>query len=199
MDNTIATEAEKDRRGEQDRLTEATRAYYEELHNAWLELQQRCRDAQAECMKTISEANSRATHAAAHERFGKAQRACVIVEQTAAMGGPPDAWDQVKRAQDEYREAAKAVSDLRDGTQRRVNDAHREYTESVKRASADVQKRYESAFRAYLSAQQSAWMELDINTLDPSTVAELGRNLMAIGANAHHNLGKAQMPGFPGS
>lgn len=173
-------------------LSEATHAYYDELNNAWIELNQRGHDAQVELSKKLAEVNANRAIAAAHERCGQAQHTYALTQRAVASGGPPEAWHHFKRAQEEYLEASKEISTLEGDRQRRINEAHIEHAETLKQASINVRNRYEAAFRTYLTVYKSIWSELDVNSLDPNTAIELGNNLLTVASNSRFNLGNGQ-------
>lgn len=169
-------------------LGKATQAYTEELHNAWVALNNAGRDAQHELLAKISAANASVAGAATHERFARAHHTYMTVQRAVTTGGSPEAWQHFKNAQGEYFDASKEISNLRTTAQSRIDDANREYAKALRDASTEVQKRYDAAFRTYLAAQQAALKELDVNAVDPGTLVEIGRNLMQVGDNARIHL-----------
>ena len=172
-------------------LGKARRAYNEELHNAWLALHNAGRDAQNELHAKIIAANTSMNDGPLQERFARAHNTYMTTQRAIMMGGSPEAWQQFKTAQDDFVELDKQATNLRDAARSRVDEANQEYAKSLKDASAEVQKRYEAAFRTFLAAQQTAFKEMDVNTIDPVTLIEIGRNLIEVGDNARFNLSKS--------
>lgn len=172
-------------------LSKATRAYTEELHHAWVALNNAARDAQHELIGKITTANAAVASASTHERVARAHHTYSATQQAIAKGGSPEAWQQFKSAQGEYFEASKEASNLRDNTQRLIDDANQEYAKSLRDAKLEVQKRYDAAFRAFIAAQQAAFRDLDVNAVDPGMLIEIGRSLMQVGESARMNLARA--------
>jgi hypothetical protein len=167
----------------------AARAYMEEVHEAWVALNNAGRDAQHELFSKMSAGNAAmAGGSAPNERLARAHQTYAFVQRAVAAGGPPEAWQQFKAAQEEYFEANKEASALRESVRSRLEDANQQYAKALKDASAEVQKRYEAAFRAFLAAQQAAFKDLDVNAVAPEVLIEIGRNLIQIGENARVNL-----------
>jgi hypothetical protein len=172
-------------------LGNAMRAYTDELHNAWVALNNASRDAQHELLAKITTANAAVAKSSTHERGARAHQTYMAAQQALTRSGSAEAWQQFKSAQGEYFEASKEASTLRDATQRLIDDANQEYTKSLRDARIEVQKRYDAAFRTFVAAQQAAFRDLDVNAVDPGMLIEIGRNLMQVGESARMNLARA--------
>lgn len=142
----------------QDIWEETRRGGQEASRKYWADLQ----EAQLATQQAVHDANR--THVKAVQEIG-------------------DDADRHKRSLEAHRSYQLAVHQVSIDSQRGWDAAATDYQDTVSASRSTFQKRCEEAYREYLKTVRNAWAKVDLDAVDPGSLAQVASSL---GGAAHH-------------
>ena len=151
------------------------------FEDAYYTYTQAVRDAQLRAQQVVAEADhdyhqaQQAVQADAQKRSWEVYLAYVKASHDALEKDDSKAADEARR---DYEEALQQVHRE---TQQRSLEAHSNHLQSLADASTpdNVQKGVEEAYRNYLRDLQKVWDQVDVDSLDPNSLAAISQGVAA--------------------
>lgn len=162
-------------------FAEAYNSYLEALHEVWREAQASSEEAYLDYAGTVHEVQT-----GAQQRAEEAYQKYV-----SAMKEAQSAEDAPQRMESIYREYLQSLQDAFSADDSaKLFEARRELTHALQKAwdPQHAQSLLEQAFSNYLRALHGAWAEIDVDAIDPYSLATIGQSLFAAAEHAANTL-----------